>query len=240
MPLRDHFHPPLDDHHSWDAFHGAWPTIIVQHLNPLLPRRYVAGPLIHLGSQIEVDAAAFDRDAPPLTSDELGRAWQLSAPNLAVETELIRVDDYEVRVYDTARNRRLVAVVEIVSPSNKDRPESRRIFVSRCRELLRQGVSVSLIDLVTSKHFNLYAELLELIGQTDPSIGDEPPSIYAAACRWIPRGRKHVLETWSHGLHLGQPLPTLPLWLAEDFALPLDLETSYEDTCRVLRIEEFP
>ena len=35
---------------------------------------------------------------------------------------------------------------------------------------------------------------------------------------------------------LGQPLPTLPLWLADNLAVPLELETSYEETCRILRI----
>ena len=35
---------------------------------------------------------------------------------------------------------------------------------------------------------------------------------------------------------LGQPLPTLPLWLAENLAVPLELEAGYEETCRVLRI----
>jgi hypothetical protein len=29
MPLRDHFHSPLDDKRSWDELHGAWPTVIV-------------------------------------------------------------------------------------------------------------------------------------------------------------------------------------------------------------------
>jgi hypothetical protein len=35
---------------------------------------------------------------------------------------------------------------------------------------------------------------------------------------------------------LAHPLPTLPLWLTEDHAIPLDLEASYEQTCRYLRI----
>jgi hypothetical protein len=34
----------------------------------------------------------------------------------------------------------------------------------------------------------------------------------------------------------GQPLPTLPLWLADDLAVPLDLEATYEQTCGILRI----
>ena len=33
-----------------------------------------------------------------------------------------------------------------------------------------------------------------------------------------------------------QPLPCLPLWLTEDLAVPLDLEASYEQTCRDLRV----
>jgi len=44
------------------------------------------------------------------------------------------------------------------------------------------------------------------------------------------------LETWNHALAVGQPLPTLPLWLATDLAVPLDLDSSYEETCRILRI----
>jgi hypothetical protein len=156
--------------------------------------------------------------------------------HLGTETDFLNTDEYEVRSYDVERGRRLVAAVEIVSPSNKDRSESRRVFVAKCEALLRQGVSVAIVDLVTSRHFNLYAELLELIGQRDASLGDGPPAIYAAACRWIERGGKHLLETWSHVLQVGQALPTLPLWLAPNFFVPLDLEGSYEQTCRVLRI----
>ena len=33
--------------------------------------------------------------------------------------------EYEVLIYDVERDRTLVAAVEIVSPANKDRPESR-------------------------------------------------------------------------------------------------------------------
>ena len=37
-------------------------------------------------------------------------------------------------------------------------------------------------------------------------------------------------------LAVGQPLGTLPLWLADNLAVPLELEASYEETCRILRI----
>jgi hypothetical protein len=143
---------------------------------------------------------------------------------------------YEVRVYDTRRGRRLVAAVEIVSPANKDRPEHRRAFVAKCAALLQSRVSVSIIDLVTTRNFNLYGELLELIGQADLSLRPESPPLYAVACRTTKQGDAWLLETWAHALTLGQPLPTLPLWLADNLAVPLELEACYEETCRVLRI----
>ncbi len=238
MPLRDHFHPPLSKKKNWEGFHGLWPGLMTVHLNQLLPVRFEAEPSVHMGSEIEVDVATLESedgsDSSLATNGEL--AFDVALPSLAVETELLTESEYEVRIYDTIRNRRLVAAIEIVSPSNKDRPESRQVFVAKCQALLKKGVSVSIVDLVTSKDFNLYSGLLDLVGHHDTTFGREPPAIYAAACRWIPRGRKHVLETWSHILHLGQPLPTLPIWLAENYAIPLDLEASYEQTCQALRI----
>ena len=35
---------------------------------------------------------------------------------------------------------------------------------------------------------------------------------------------------------VSQPLPTLPLWLTPDLHVMLPLETSYQETCRVLGI----
>ena len=51
--------------------------------------------------------------------------------------------------------------------------------------------------------------------------------------------RKKRLGEWMSGseqLALGTALPTLPLWLASNFSVPLDLESTYEETCQVLRI----
>jgi hypothetical protein len=56
-----------------------------------------------------------------------------------------------------------------------------------------------------------------------------------AAARSLPPGRGHDWS-WTHALEIGKPLPTLPLWLADNFALPLERESTYEETCRDLRI----
>ncbi|HJT78954.1 MAG TPA: DUF4058 family protein [Gemmataceae bacterium] len=208
MPLRDHFHPPLANRMPWDGLYGGWPAVIVQSLNAKLPPHYAASPRVRLGLH----------------------------PETATATDPKPADEYEVFVHDREDWRRLVAAVELVSPSNKDNSEHRRAFVAKCATFLQQRVSVTVIDVVTTSSFNLFGDLLELLGQANPSLGSEPPSLYAAACRVTKKGHAWQLEAWPHSLALGQPLPTLPLWLADNLALPLELEGSYEQTCRDLRI----
>ena len=236
MPLRDQFRPPVSNQVSWEEIHGMWPARIVLQLRTLLPKGYVAGPKIHAGSQVEIDVAAFEQDDAPRVqhSDQDGGAatatWAPPEPTIAVETAIPDYDEYEVRIYDAERGRLLVAVIELVSPPNKDRAEKRNAFVSKCAALLQKGIAVSIVDVVTPRQFNLYAELLQFLGQTDPSLGEPPPHLYAVSCRWRPQDRRMLLQTWSHTLTLGQPLPTLPLWLAGKLAVPLDLEQSYEQS----------
>jgi len=236
--------PPLDDRRSWEELHGGWPMMLVATLSRKLPPRYVAGPRVHLGAYFEIDVASFEVEEPSGLASEgdaedggvASAVWAPPQPTLAVTTDLPDQDEYEVRVYDTKHQRRLVAAVEIVSPANKDRPDHRGVFVAKCAALLRQHVSVAIVDVVTTRQFNLYRDLLDLIGQADPSLAPVAPPIYASACRWRREGNLPRLETWAHPLAVGQPLPTLPLWLADNLAVPLELEASYEETCRILRI----
>ena len=197
------------------------------------------------GSQVEIDVAALEKDdAPCLVGRRRGAtaAWRRPSglppsPAWPSRPTLPDYDEYEVRIYDAERGRQLVAAIEIVSPANKDRPEHRNAFVGKCAALLQKGVAVSIVDLVTVRQFNLYAELLAFIGHADPTLGAEPPHLYAAVVPLGPQGeRRRVLEAWSHALRLGQPLPTLPLWLTDDLVVPLDLEQSYEQACHDLWI----
>jgi hypothetical protein len=208
---------------------------IIQELNKVLPDEYAPEPRVLLGTIPEIDFSvnAGNEELQPTVA-------RGSGTDDTVDEELTEQYAYEVLVYDQTRARQLVAAVEIVSPANKDRPENRQAFVTKCAALLQQRVCVSIVDLVTTRNFNLYCELLELIGQTDPRFSPKAPATYAVTCR----GRKvrHAggtrprFETWAYPLVVGEPLPTLPIWLAEDLAVSLNLEASYEEACRALRI----
>jgi hypothetical protein len=242
MPLRDHFRPPVSKQASWEGFHGMWPASIVQQLRKQLPPGFVAEPRVHLGTLMEIDVGALQADEVPRAVQQSGNgsaataAWTASDPAVAVETDPPDEYEYEVRVYDVERQRTLVAAIELVSPANKDRPESPQALVAKCASLLRKGIAVSIVDLVTVRRFNLYAQLMEFIGHPDQTMSNEEPPIYAASCRWPTKGTRARLEAWSHALVVGEPLPTLPLWLREDLVIALDLEQSYEQACSDLWI----
>jgi len=241
MPLRDHFRPPVWNKASWEGFHGMWPGIIVQQLFPMLPPEYTAEPRVHLGSYYEIDVCAYEEESHPSRGDQPVRnggvaTWSPPQPTLVLDADPSEQYSYEVLVYDQSRARTLVAAVEIVSPANKDRPKSRREFVAKCAGLIGQAVCVSIVDLVTIRDFNLYTDLLDLIEERDPAFSPTPPATYAVTCRGRKVDNKPRFESWAYPMPIGRPLPTLPVWLTDELAVSLDLEASYEETCRVLRI----
>jgi len=218
---------------------------MVQQLVSVLPAGFVAEPRVNLGDFYEIDVCGYEdysEDEPVINGHGIdnGRVsasvLAAPAPSLTLEAEFAEQYAYEVLIFDMERERQLVAAIEIVSPSNKDRPEHRQLFIAKCFNLLKEGVCVSIVDLVTIKKFNLYAELLTLLRGRDPAYGPTPPPTYAATCRKNVVGDKTTLDTWSFALTVGQPLPQIPIWLAPELHVMLDLESSYEETCRALRI----
>ncbi len=242
MPLRDHFRSPVNDTHSWDEVHGGWPMEIVRHLTTILPAGYRSAPNVHLGSPFEVDVSTYDLDSrdPDANADSgVGGTGTLTAlsPTHTVEADLTEQDEYEVRIYDVERGRRLVAAIEIVGPSNKYRSDTRELFVGKVASLLKQDVCVSLVDLVSIRQANLYADLLNLLGRADPALAAATPHLYAVTLRSRkPPKRRQLLDAWFYPMIVGQALPTLPIWLTPDLRVMLPLETSYEETCRILGI----
>lgn len=238
MPLRDHFRPPLHDQRSWEELLGAWPSSIAFRLNQILPPEYYSGVKVRMGTVIEVDVATFEQNEPntriSASSVVETLPWAPAQPQLIFESESPIPPEYEVLVYNQREGRKLVAAVELVSPGNKDRDDSRDAFVSKCHALLRDHVCVCIVDPVTTRHANLLAELADRLGAEPPSIAQH--SIYAATIRGRTAGNIWRVETWAEALAIGSHLPTLPLWLSDERYVPLELESTYEDTCRGLRI----
>jgi hypothetical protein len=234
--LLDHFHPPVSEElPSWESFHSFWAVVIAERLNQMLPRRYKAVVQTHLGSYVEADVAEFERPAeaengpPDQTSG--GVAVQTWAPPVTqLVAPAIFPDDFEVQVFEQRGGMRLVAVVELVSPRNKDRPESRAMFAAKCAAYLQRGIGFLVVDIVTERRSNLHNELAELLAWSEPLRLSTDVSLYAVAYRPTRRQEKNEIDLWPALLTIGGPLPVLPLALKGASPIPLDLEGTYTDT----------
>jgi len=227
MPLRDHFHRPLVNQRQWTSFHGAWATYLSSSLNRVLPPDFFAEPLCEF--VVEIDVAAFDKEGEG--SETAG--WTPPAPALTVPLAAA-TDTAEVRIYSQLEGPTLAGCIELVSPSNKDRPAERDAFVAKCASYLHEGIGLVVVDIVTSRRANLHAALLERLSAGSPDVLQS--GLYAAAYQTVRHNGQSNLRVWQEELAVGRPLPTLPLWLRDGPCVPVELEATYEQTCRELRL----
>ncbi|REJ98494.1 MAG: DUF4058 family protein [Planctomycetota bacterium] len=227
--LLDHFHPPLSDRRDWHGFHAQWASVLAADLNARLPDGWWAQPEVIFG--IEVDVGVIE-ERP---AKRVGRIsdWTPPQPTMSVAFS-IDEESVEIQVFNTGYGPSLMGAIELVSPSNKDRPESRQAFTSKCISILNQGAGLIVVDIVTSRRMNLLRELVQALRVP---LEQADQFLYAAAFQ-VTRNDEDgpQVHIWEERLALEQPLPTLPLWLRVGPMMAVDLQATYSETCRQLRI----
>lgn len=242
MPLLDHFHPPLHGPRRWEAFHHFWAAMIAQQLNEVLPADYFAESEISLGPELEIDVATMEDTAASgaiaiATQEQGAEVWAPPRPRFAVTADYSRLDTIEIRVSQDLGGAELRAAIELVSPGNKDRAGSRLTFVAKCAGYLKHGISVVVVDVVTSRAANLHRELFQVLEiKSRHAEWHSTTGLSAVAYRPVTTRRRPRIEVWPERLALGKALPVMPLWLTLDLSIPLRLEESYLSTCRSLRL----
>lgn len=243
MPLFDHFHPPVDDDLPWDSLHSGWATYLATALNQRwLTRDFVALEHTHVGPHVEIDVATFERQPSPVgpsTGNGGGRVAALpevyAPPQALAAIPAVFPDRFEVLVFTRREGRRLVGAIELISPGNKDRAEERQAFVAKCASYLQEGVSLVLIDIVTTRHANLHNDLLHFLN-APAGLLPEDVHLYAAAYRPILRGQSAQVDVWAEPCGVSMALPTMPLRLTGDLFVPVEFEATYLETCRERRL----
>ncbi len=239
MVLQDHFGPPLGTRRHWHAFHNAWATYIASDLNARLPEGYFAEPNVQYG--IEIDRVAFEEEgrsqaiAPTWPDGTTPGGWAAPAPSQTIPLP-IPTDVVEVRVYGRDGGPTLAGAIELVSPANKDRPEHRDAFVTKCAAYLQQGLGLVVVDVVTGRRANLHRELLGRFGASPTPASARAAGLHADSYRPIERDGQPSLDIWHERLAIGEAMPSLPLWLRGDLCLQVDLDGTYARTCREHRI----
>jgi hypothetical protein len=238
MPLLDHFHAPLYPRHSWESFHSNWATRLADALTLRLPPEFQVEEHAHVG-RVEIDIATYEEQPDParngnLTSTQTLAVW--TPPAAACTIPGVFPDTFEVRVFSTMSGLTLVGAIELVSPGNKVRPEERRAFAAKCASYLYQGISLIIIDVVTSRRANLHNETLRTMAASTKNELPEDGKLYAVAYRPVRRDERPEIDIWTATFAVGEQLPTMPLRLTGDVFVPIDFEAAYQEARQSRRL----
>ncbi len=220
MPLHD-----WADRDNFDGFHTYWMTEIARQLRTKLPAGYRAvigtSPTVSIGGDPRHPDVAVTNGVPHPAPPAAG---SVRAPDaeVAVTTTLLD-EDLSVQV---ERNGRLVAVVELIFPRNKDRPSARDVYTTRYLGYLQGGVHLLIVDVHRRPVGFSFPQRLAAELQTRLP---EPPAPSAVSYRVggpTPDGGR-FLAVWAEPLTVGQPLPAVVLPISDRVDVTVDLDASY-------------
>jgi hypothetical protein len=212
------------DRPGWEGMHTFWMTEIARALRADLPLGYRAvigsSPLVAVGAfAVKPDIAVTNGSVhtpatvAPATTPE---------PDVEVAVTTLE-EDVSVQV---ERDGRLVAVVELVSPRNKERPTAREQYAARYLSDLRSGVHLLLVDVHRRPLGFSFPQLVaESLEQELPAPPAPSAVSYRGGAPAATGGR--MLAVWQHPLVIGKPLARMPLALTLDVAVMIDLEGTY-------------
>jgi hypothetical protein len=228
MPIHDWTRIPAGLFHH---FHQDWSIEIARTLNRgHLPKGLSALVEQRAGPR-EADVLAIEAYGPKRNPDTLpvGGVLLLEPPVASI----VRKTTNEI--YADRNNRivvkhhlgRIVAVIEILSPGNKDSRAALTDFVEKTIDFMRRGINLLLIDLFPPSprdpfgiHKVIWDEILEEPFQA-PASKDRLLVSYD-----MDRERVAYIEP----VGVGDQLPSMPLYLVREYYVRVPLEETYMST----------
>lgn len=232
MPVHDWSQVDAGVYHH---FHNFWISRLSDALNHgVLPSEYYALVEQHAGQYVPdiLTLHAGPAEPPP------GRKAAPKRSNgglLTVTESPPRVrEQLTATTYRTLRRtlairhtsgHRLVAVVEITSPANKDRPNAVTELVWKIVDLLHHGVHVLLVDVIPRGRYDraglhplIWAEL-DGVSSRRPATEPVVLASYVAA---------QPMRAYVERVQFGEELPQMPVFLTSEHYVPLPLETTFQ------------
>jgi len=232
MPIHDWTRVPSGLFHH---FHQDWSVEIVRTLNRGVLPRGVAALVEQRAGIKEPDVLAIQAQqrmhglSSRNSDDREGGVATVPTPG----TQIVRRSAKEI--YAARANRivvrhhlgRIVAIIEIISPGNKDSRAAISDLLEKTIDFLRAGVHVLIVDLfppTPRDPFGLHKVIWDEIEEEEfqfPPGKDRLLVSYEA-------GRERV--AYIEPLAVGDSLPDMPLFLTTDLHVKVPLETTYQAT----------
>ena len=230
--------PYLEAPDIWPDLHDALAGEIRAELNGMLPAPYYArlemrqelGIIEEPGERQRIipDVVVVSRPLSPTRVEGSGLAIatrprrEVSQPlRLKVLFEPIRHLYVEIR--DPSRGHKLITLIEIVSPSNKEPGSDRRAYQNKQREVLNSDASLIELDLLRGgKRILPDLGLAAMVGRLKP----QPAYVVLANRAWR-RGGELDYDVFPIGLRESLPCIAVPLKDGEQ-EIPLDLQYVFD------------
>jgi hypothetical protein len=225
MPIHDWSRVPAGTYHF---FHQRWIQDIAAALNAGgLPPGYFAMSEVDAKGPIP-DVLALKAQPPmPPDAGPPGIAVLDAPPRTRVVSRGENTAGYARRADHLSvylPQGELIAVIEIVPPGNKDSRNGLRAFVRKAGRLLRLGVHLLVVDLfrpsVRDPH-GIHKAIWDQIREESFELPADKPFTLAA----YSAGPEKVAYVENVGV--GDPLPSMPLFLTADRYVPCPLDETY-------------
>jgi len=215
-------------------FHLAWTNEIARELNGgLLPDGYYAmseqraeGPIPDvLTLQRPEEEADFGRGEPETNG---GLAVATAPPKVSIHSRMADAEVYARRARSiVVRHRsghRIVAVIEIVSPGNKDGQQKLDEFAKKAQEFLNKGVHLLVMDVhppTPRDPQGIHPMIWNAFNREYFELPADQPFTFASYVAG------EMPEAYVQPAGFGEPLPEMPVFLTTERYVPVPLDGTY-------------
>lgn len=234
MPMHDWSRVRSGTYHN---FHVLWMSEITNRLNGgLLPPDFFAMAEQIIGRP-ETDVVTLQNAGAKSSSERNGGVGLVTAKPKTRFVMPLEVERYALKANRIAVRHELgevVAVIELVSPGNKDRKHSLRSFVDKAVDLIQQWINLLIIDPFPPGSHDpegIHGEIWREFSEKPFELPADKP-LTLAAYQVNP-----IMTAYVEPIAPGDSLPEMPLYLYDEHHIDLPLETTYQATWSALPIE---
>lgn len=228
MPIHDWTRAEAGDFHH---FHQRWISALTDALNVGgLPPGFMALAEQLTGRPIRDEVMLESRSS----NASAGRLANASppAPSARVIQKIERINYAKRadRVVIRHGRGRVVAIIEILSPGNKDCRHAIRSLVEKAADILSQGIHLVVVDLFPPTPRDprwIHQAIWDEFGEEPFDFLPERPLTVASYIGG------DLPTTYVESVGVGDRLPDIPLFLTENDFVPCPLEATYEQTWAV-------
>jgi len=228
MPVHDWTKVDAGTFHD---FHTGWITHLKEALNGgLLPDGYYAMSEQH-GGGIIADILTLQAPMQPAPSPGEGGIAVADAPPRVRRKLSLPAAARAMRRTLTIRHRsghQVVALLEVVSPANRDRPSHAEEFVDKAVAALAHGVHLVLVDLIPPGKYDPQGMHGAIWDRLDDESYLLPPSERLTLASYVAERLPQLPQACVEHLAVGSSLIEMPLFLNPDRYINLPLESTYQ------------